>query len=93
MTAAKDAKTQFASAMWVWIINQLPSNLTSKDDSNDDNLDACFGKNSKILGQCILDCKNDSDCETDCVSSFKEEHSECPCQVYGTDRDIFNTIS
>ena len=30
-------------------------------------------------------------CETDCVSTFKDEHSEdehseCPCQVFGTDQ-------
>ena len=52
-----------------------------KDDSNDDNLEACFDKTSKTLGQCILDCNDDSTCEAACVSAFKSEHSECPCQV------------
>ena len=52
-----------------------------KDASNDDNLDACLNKSSKTLGQCILECKDDSSCETDCVSDFKLEHSGCPCQV------------
>ena len=52
-----------------------------KNDKNDDNFNACFTKNSKMLGQCIIDCNNDSSCETDCVSYFKNEHAECPCQV------------
>ena len=52
-----------------------------KDATNDDNLDACLSKISKTLGQCILDCNDDTDCEASCVSTFKEEHSECPCQV------------
>ena len=56
-----------------------------KDDSNADNQDACLNKTSKTLGQCILDCKDDSSCETTCVSTFKNEHSECPCQVSGID--------
>ena len=52
-----------------------------KDATNDNNLDACVTKNSKTLGQCILDCNDDSSCETACVATFKAEHSECPCQV------------
>ena len=60
-----------------------------KDDLNDDNLDACFNKTSRSLGQCILDCNNDSSCETNCVSAFKDEHLECPCQVCGTDRNLY----
>ena len=52
-----------------------------KDATNDDNLDACLSKTSKTLGQCILDCNDDADCEASCVSTFKNEHSECPCQV------------
>ena len=53
-----------------------------QDASNDDNLDACLSKNSKSLGQCILDCNNDTSCEADCVATFKDKHSECPCQVF-----------
>ena len=52
-----------------------------KDATNDDNLDACISRNSKTLGQCILDCNDDTSCETTCVATFKDEHSECPCQV------------
>ena len=52
-----------------------------KDDSNADNQEACFTKNSKTLGQCILDCNDESTCEAACVSAFKNDHSECPCQV------------
>ena len=63
-----------------------------KDDLNADNQDACLNKTSKTLGQCIIDCKNNSDCETDCVSTFKNEHSECPCQVHKTDQMILNTF-
>ena len=37
--------------------------------------------NSRTLGECILNCKDDSTCETNCVSTFKNEYSECPCQV------------
>ena len=48
---------------------------------NADNQDACLSETSKTLGQCILDCNDDSSCETECVSAFKDEHSECPCQV------------
>ena len=63
---------------------KLPNNsslLIIKDDSNADNQEACLDKTSKTLGQCILDCNDDGDCETACVSAFKMEHSECPCQV------------
>ena len=52
-----------------------------KDDWNADNKEACLDKTSRTLGQCILDCNDDSTCETVCVSAFKSEHSECPCQV------------
>ena len=55
-----------------------------------------MSKTSKTLGQCILDCQNDNSCETDCVSAFKDEHSECPCQVCVTDpydcKNDFNII-
>ena len=60
-----------------------------KDDSNDYNIDACFNNTSKTLGQCILDCKDDNSCETDCVSAFKNEHSKCPCQVCDADYNAF----
>ena len=60
-----------------------------KDDLNADNQDACLSETSKTLGQCILDCNDDSSCETECVSAFKDEHSECPCQVSVPDRKIF----
>ena len=63
------------------ILAKLEKSILFQDDSNDDNLDACLSKTSKTLGQCILDCDNDSSCETACVSAFKDEHSECPCQV------------
>ena len=49
---------------------------------NADNQDACLSKTSKTLGQCILDCNDNNSCETDCVTAFKDEHSECPCQVF-----------
>ena len=62
--------------------------LVFKDDSNADNQKACLDKTSKTLGQCILDCKDDSTCETTCVSTFKSEHSECPCQVGGVDLNL-----
>ena len=55
--------------------------INFKDDSNADNQEACLDKTSKTIGQCILDCKDDSNCETTCVQIFKNEHSECPCQV------------
>ena len=61
-----------------------------KDDSNADNQEACFTRTSKTLDQCILDCNDDSTCEAVCVSTFKNEHSDCPCQVYATDQDILN---
>ena len=37
-------------------------------------------KTSKNLGKCILDCNDDSSCETACIVNFKSQHSECPCQ-------------
>ena len=48
---------------------------------NADNQDACLSKTSKTLGKCILDCDDDSSCEAACVSAFKDEHADCPCQV------------
>ena len=55
---------------------KLTKSIAFQDGSNNDNLDACLSKTSKTLGQCILDCNNDSSCETACVSAFKDEHSE-----------------
>ena len=71
---------------------KLTKSILFQDNSNDDNLDACLSKTSKTLGQCILDCNNDSSCETDCVSTFKDEHSECPCQVCGFNQHDYNII-
>ena len=51
-----------------------------KDNKNDDNLDACFSENSQTLGKCVLDCNNDTTCEAGCVSTFKTDYAECPCQ-------------
>ena len=59
----------------------LWSEFSFKDGKNDDNFDSCFTNNSKSLGQCIIDCNNDSSCEVECVVTFKSEHKECPCQV------------
>ena len=88
LMVAKDATTQFASAMWVRVSTNFYL-FVFKDDSNDDNLDACLNKTSRNLGQCILDCNDDTSCETACVSAFKSEHSECPCQVCETDHNVF----
>ena len=74
------------------MISKLEKSILFQDDSNEDNLDACLSKTSKTLGQCILDCDNDSSCETACVSIFKDEHSECPCQVCGFDLNGVNII-
>ena len=46
-------------------------------------------KNSKTLGQCILDCNDDNSCESDCVNTFKIEYSECPCQVSSSSQNTF----
>ena len=74
------------------IYQKLRKLIAFQDNSNNDNLEACLSKTSKTLGQCILDCNNDSSCETDCVSTFKDEHSECPCQVCGSDLNECNII-
>ena len=34
------------------------------------------------LGQCILDCNGEKSCEESCVSLFKYQYDQCPCQVY-----------
>ena len=34
------------------------------------------------LGQCILDCNGEKSCEESCVSIFKDQYEQCPCQVY-----------
>ena len=88
----KDVTTQFAFAMLAENSNSNLSSIAFQDDSNDENLDACLSKTSKTLGQCILDCNNDSSCEIDCVSTFKDEHSECPCQVCGFNQHDYNII-
>ena len=46
-------------------------------------------KNSKTLGQCILDCNDDNSCESDCVNTFKNEYSECPCQVSSSSQNTY----
>ena len=47
-------------------------------------------KKSKTLGQCILDCNDDNSCEMDCVLTFKNEQSECPCQVNSSSQTTFS---
>ena len=45
-----------------------------------ENLNACEDKISDYLLQCILNCGNDQNCETYCVTTSKNEHANCPCQ-------------
>ena len=48
---------------------------------NEDNLQECMKEKSIDLGQCILDCNGDQSCEQSCVSLFKDQYDQCPCQV------------
>ena len=48
---------------------------------NKENLETCKNEKSIDLGQCIIDCRNDQDCENTCVDHFKIEYQACPCQV------------
>ena len=48
---------------------------------NEDNLKQCKNEKSINLGQCIIDCKDDQSCEQSCVSFFKVQYDQCPCQV------------
>ena len=48
---------------------------------NEDNLEQCKNERSIYLGQCIIDCKDDQSCEQSCVSFFKMQYDQCPCQV------------
>ena len=46
------------------------------------------------LGQCIIDCKNDQSCEQSCVSMFKEQYDQCPCQVRRSENlNVFRWLS
>ena len=49
---------------------------------NEKNLQECMKEKSIDLGQCILDCNGDQSCEESCVSLFKYQYDQCPCQVY-----------
>ena len=48
---------------------------------NQDNLQECMKEKSIDLGQCIIDCNGNQSCEQSCVSLFKEQYEQCPCQV------------
>ena len=48
---------------------------------NEENLKSCVKQNSIDLGQCIIDCNENEDCEAACISNFKSQHKNCPCQV------------
>ena len=48
---------------------------------NEDNLQQCMKEKSIDLGRCIVDCKDEQSCEQSCVSTFKDQYGECPCQV------------
>ena len=48
---------------------------------NKDNLKQCMKDKSINLGQCIIDCRNNQSCEQSCVTSFKDQYDQCPCQV------------
>merc|ERR1719394_671364 len=57
-----------------------PTCSSCNDATNDNNLDACLSKNGKTLGQCIVECQNDSGCKSACVTNFENEYANCPCQ-------------
>ena len=37
-------------------------------------------KNICSLGRCVYNCQNDQNCEASCVSNFKTNQKDCPCE-------------
>ena len=41
----------------------------------------CLDENGVSLGRCVYDCKDNEDCEDQCLERFKIRQIECPCEV------------
>ena len=60
-------------------------NLTTvfQDVTENANWNKCLDVNGASLARCIYNCKDDGDCENECVSQFKGRTTTCPCEVCG----------
>ena len=45
------------------------------------NKDRCMKKWGSILGDCIVNCTEVTDCEADCITDYKDNIEYCPCEV------------
>ena len=70
--------------------SECPCGSTCPDGCNDcqnsickckDDWNRCIDSNGISLGRCIYDCKNDQDCEMECLADFKSMQDKCPCEV------------
>ena len=41
----------------------------------------CFNINGNFLAVCIYNCEDNGDCEKACISQFKQDTADCPCEV------------
>ena len=46
-----------------------------------ENWNNCLDINGQGLARCIYNCKDDTECEADCVEQFKTKTENCPCEV------------
>ena len=52
-----------------------------QDVTQNSNWNHCLDVNGSSLARCIYHCDDNADCENTCVSKFKEDTTECPCEV------------
>ena len=52
-----------------------------QDVTENDNWKKCFNINGNALAVCIYNCEDNGDCERVCISQFKEDNADCPCEV------------
>ena len=41
----------------------------------------CIDNNGSILGRCVHACNGKETCEMECLKSFKDRQTNCPCEV------------
>ena len=53
-----------------------------KDVETNTDWNECTDKNGATLGRCVYACQGNEDCEMDCITSFKNRQTHCPCEVF-----------
>ena len=67
--------------MFIIDIRYRDSKVFFQDVTENVNWKRCLDMNGNTLAICIYNCEDNSDCENNCVSQFKDSTADCPCEV------------